>query len=232
MPVAVVEPRVEAPFEVALRIEERAELERVPARLGLDADRPCLVLVGGADGLGPGDLDALARLFTDVLAPLAATLGAVVVDGGTDTGVMRLMGRALAAAGRPFPLVGVVPVALATGLEPNHSHFVLVPGTVWGDETPWLAAVATTLAGAQESATLLLNGGEISWADVEASVAAGRPVVAVAGSGRTADALAAAVRGIPGDQRGAGLAASGLVYVADLADRREIERLLLDLLRS
>src|SRR5215208_6911025 len=190
MPVAVVEPRVEAPFEVALRIEERAELERVPARLGLDADRPCLVLVGGADGLGPGDLDALARLFTDVLA------------------------------------------ALAKGLEPNHSHFVLVPGTVWGDETPWLAAVATTLAGTQESATLLLNGGEISWADVEASVAAGRPVVAVAGSGRTADALAAAVRGMPGDRRAAGLAASGLVHAADLADRRAIERLLLDLLRS
>src|SRR5215212_1704806 len=111
MPVAVVEPRVEAPFEVALRIEERAELERVPARLGLDADRPCLVLVGGADGLGPGDLDALARLFTHVLAPLVGRLVAVGVDGRTDTGVMRLIGRALSAAARPLPLVGVVAAA-------------------------------------------------------------------------------------------------------------------------
>ena len=125
MPVAVVEPRVEAPFEVALRIEERAVLERVPARLGLDSDRPCLVL-GGGDGLG----------------------------------------------------------------------------------------------------------GEISCADVEASVAAQRPVVAVAGSGRTADALAAAVRGTPGDRCAARLAACGRVHVADLADPRGIERLLLDLLRS
>ena len=219
------------PIEVVLR--GQSDLDGVAARLGLDAEQPCLVLVGGADGLGPAEVDALESLFDDVLAPLVAVVAAVVVDGATDTGVMRLMGRARAAAERAFPLVGVVPAALADwGLEPNHSHVVLVPGGEWGDETPWIASLAGVLAGARGSATLLVNGGEISWADAEASVAAGRPVVAVAGSGRTADALAAAVRGTAGDTRATRLAASGIVHAVDLADTGALARLLLDLLRA
>jgi len=226
MPVAVPEPRVEAPFELVLHDE--AELEGVAARLRLDAERPCLVLVGGADGLGAADVETLEGLFADVLAPLVASVGAVVVDGATDTGVMRLMGRARAAGSHTFPLVGVVPGALADwGLEPNHSHVVLVPGREWGDETPWISSLAGALAGARGSATLLVNGGEISWADAEASVARGRPVVAVAGSGRTADAIAAGA-----DERAARLATSGLVHAVDLADPGALERLLLDLLRA
>jgi hypothetical protein len=211
MPVAA-EPRVEA----VLRLEQPRELEQVARRLGL-RERPCLAVVGGADGLAPGEVEDLEHLFTNVLAPLAAGIGAVPVDGGTDSGVMRAMGRARARTGGSFPLVGVVPEALAHDLEPNHSHLVLVPGSNWGDGAPWLAGVATALAGGHASATLLVNGGEVSWSDAEASVAAGRPVVVLAGSGRAADALAAAVGGAPPDERAARLAGSGLVEVVDTA---------------
>ena len=54
---------------------------------------------------------------------------------------------------------------------------------------------------------MLVEGGEIALADVEASVAAGRRVIVVAGSGRTADALA----GAAGGPRLDALRASGLV---------------------
>ena len=218
MPPAVVEPRVELS---SLRVFEPSELEGLPERLGL-APRRCIVLVGGAAGLAPDD--ELPHVFRDVVAEVASSLAATVVDGATDTGVMRLIGRARAETAASFPLVGVVPAALADDLEPNHTHVVLVPGSDWGDETPWLAGVATALAGPHASATLVVNGGEITWADAEASVAAGRPVVVLAGSGRTADALAAGT-----DERADRIARSGLLHVAD---RDLLAQTLLDLLAA
>jgi hypothetical protein len=59
-------------------------------------------------------------------------------------------------------------------LEPNHTHVVVVPGADWGDEVPWLSAVAATIAGDAPSITLLANGGEIVYRDGQASLAAGR----------------------------------------------------------
>ena len=47
-------------------------------------------------------------------------------------------------------------------LELNHSHFVMVPGDEWGDESNWIAQVADTVAGDMASVTLLVNGGEIA----------------------------------------------------------------------
>ena len=66
-----------------------------------------ITLVGGADGL-TGDLEeALWPTFAHCLSPLAQELGAAIVDGGSEAGVMRMIGRARAAAGHEYPLVGV-----------------------------------------------------------------------------------------------------------------------------
>ena len=54
-----------------------------------------------------------------------------------------------------------------------------------------LAVLLVLLAGGAPSATVLVNGGEIARQDVAQSLAAGRPVVVVAGTGRLADELAA-----------------------------------------
>jgi len=185
--------------------------------LGLDEPRPVVVVVGGAAGLDTEDANLEAVAAAIVRA--AEHCGAVIVDGGTDSGVMRLVGRA---AGDRIPVVGVVVRALAAlpgstpagetaTLEPNHSRFVLVPGTSWGDEARWIAGVASAVAGPRPSVTVLVNGGEIAWTDVAESVAAGRPVLAVAGTGRTADALVAALADGPQDERAARLLATGLV---------------------
>ncbi|WP_461123059.1 hypothetical protein [Saccharothrix stipae] len=190
---------------------------------GLPLGRPVLVLVGGADGMERTDLDALAGALRD-LVPLLDECGAVVVDGGTDVGVMRAAGRARAAAGGAFPLIGVAAeVAVDVGVfEPNHTHLVLVPGGTWGDESPWLADVADVVAGSRPSLTVLANGGLITFDDAEHSLDRDRPLVVLRGSGRTADAIAQGA-----DERSTAIATSPLTTVLGYADlRAHVEQVL------
>jgi hypothetical protein len=221
----------------AVRLERPEDLEEVAAALRLAGARASLVVIGGADGMSRRDLRRLRPLFSGVLAELAWWFRAAVIDGGTDTGVMRLMGRARAESPREFPLVGVVASALAAlpgqpahpdaaELEPNHTHFVLVPGENWGDEGPWLARLGEMIG--DRSATVLVNGGEISRRDSELCVEAGRPLIVLAGSGRTADALAAAAAGRPPDEASERIAATGLVRPVPLRDRDGLTWLLDD----
>ncbi|MGE3287352.1 MAG: hypothetical protein AB7J32_14775 [Pseudonocardia sp.] len=208
-----------------------ASTEDVAAALdgsGPGRERTVIVLVGGAGGLGEEMLAALADVLRDEVVPVAEQRKAVVVDGGTDSGVMRLIGRARAAAGGGFPLVGVAaegtvvaPEARtsapdAAALEPNHTLFLLVPGANWGDETAWIAEVAGVVAGDRPSVTLLVNGGPIAYDDVDASLTARRRVVVLAGSGRAADAIADVRAGRGGDDRAAAIAASPLTSVAHI----------------
>jgi hypothetical protein len=210
-----------------LRLADSADLPGLPRALGL-APRPVVAVVGGAAGLD-GDL---AGLFSDTIAPVVRARGAIAVDGGTDVGLMRLMGRACA-AGPPFPLVGVAAEGTvrfpghdpaspdAADLDPNHSHFVLVPGVTWGDEAPWLARVATVLAGPHPSVTVLANGGDIAYEDVRQSLAHDRPVLVLAGTGRTADEIAAAASDPAAcrDPRAVALAHSRMVRVVHVDNR-------------
>jgi transcriptional regulator with XRE-family HTH domain len=227
----------------AIRVHNPAELPVALRKLGLRRSRPALVVVGGAGEISETDLARMRPLFVGVLAPLAETSGAVVVDGGTDAGVMRLMGQARAEIQATFPLIGVAAtgtVALAGAplprpdaapLEPNHTHFVLVPGSEWGDDSPWLIQVAGVLAKKTPSVTVVVNGGENTWKDVMYSVEAGQEVITIVGSGRAADVLAGALRGEMVDERAKNLAASGLIQAADMTANsngltRAIERML------
>jgi hypothetical protein len=64
---------------------------------------------------------------------------------------------------------------------------------------------------------VLVNGGEIAWDDVAESVEATRPVIVIEGSGRTADTLASAMRGVQVNGRAQKLIASGLLHSIDPA---------------
>ncbi|MCC5598058.1 hypothetical protein [Nostoc favosum] len=215
---------------LAIRVDQQAELPDALERIGLGGSRSVLVVVGGASNISEADFLRIKRLFTEVLAPIAESLGAYVVDGGTDAGVMQLMGEARTQIGGKFALIGVTPqskVALPnqqepaadlTPLEPNHTHFVLVPGDNWGDGSTWISYVATVLANNAPSITVLLNGGEITFEDAFSSVNSGRLVVVIAGTGRTADILADALRGQATDERAKKLAKSGTLQYIDLID--------------
>jgi hypothetical protein len=204
------------------------DLKPLLGAIGLKLPRPVIVLVGGASGLRHYHIARLHHLFVKVLAPLAERLGAVVVDGGTDCGIMSMMGIARSQTRSRFPLLGVAPVGVislpgeaapapdAAPLEPNHTHFLLVPGSTWGDDSPWIANTATTIAQGMPSITVLINGGEVTWQDATASIKADRPIVAIAGSGRTADVLAAALQGDVTDPRASAIVTSNLLQAVSL----------------
>lgn len=186
-------------------VTETKGISEFLSRVGLGNPRMTLVIVGGASGLDDDQQHQLEDLFHRVLAPLAQEMQLYVVDGGTDAGVMRLMGRARTAINGTFPLIGVAPRSLvdlpdhpathpdACTLEPNHTHCILVPGEQWGDESPWISKIATCLSATYESMTILINGGSVTVRDAYASVDAGREIVIIAGTGRVADDIVEAL---------------------------------------
>lgn len=179
---------------IALQVNQTDDLSLALKALGFEDSRLVMVLVGGASGLKHDHLARLHTLFRNVLAPLAEALNAIVIDGGTDAGVMQMMGTARKVTQSTFPLVGVLPIGVATlpdalppcadaaALESNHTHFILIPGENWGDESLWIAKIASTVANGASSVTVLVNGGEITWRDAKASVQADRPIVQLRGA--------------------------------------------------
>lgn len=182
--------------------------------LGLARPKSLLLVMGGADKVGAEVMSRLEEMFARGIEGAAAQAGALVIDGGTDSGVMRLMGRAIAGGGRRTPLLGVSPGGLVsypradegggeglqggergpeegrTPLEPNHTHFVLVESDRWGGETEMIFRLAEELGRGVPVLTLVVNGGPIVKDEVLHSVRQGWPVVLVEGSGRMADEIA------------------------------------------
>jgi hypothetical protein len=212
---------------VRIRIVGSDDIAAALDSVGFRRDRVVIVLVGGAAGMGAKDLQTVVEVFRNEIVPIAERRDAVVIDGGTDSGVMQLIGRARSATGARFPLVGVAAEGTVVGrfgrsspdaveLEPNHTLFLLVPGSRWGDEAWWIAAVAGVVANKRPSVTVLVNGGEIAYTDVAGSLGSDRPVVVLAGSGRTADAIAGARAGKEGDTRAIEIAKSSLTRVVEI----------------
>lgn len=189
----------------------------------------------------------LAGLLRRGLVRAAEAAGAVLVDGGTQAGVMALLGEAVAARGHPVPLIGVAPAGRVTypggpepaeaegaaPLDPNHSHFLLAPSDDWGGETDWMFALAEALSEGAPVVTVLVNGGDIAREEVWQSVRRGWPVVVLAGTGRLADRLAFALTAGSAEPELADILAEGDLRVMDLeaeAPERALRRLLLRLL--
>jgi hypothetical protein len=124
--------------------------------LEIAGPRAVILLFGGAAGLDDRRKNQLATLFADGVTPIAAELGALIIDGGTQSGVMAIIGEAVARSRAAVQLLGVAPKAKITHpeisgasvvsdgapLEPNHSHFILVESNKWGGETTKMLEVA------------------------------------------------------------------------------------------
>jgi hypothetical protein len=178
----------------AVNIADNKEIPEALNRLEIPHPKTVIVLVGGAGGIGWLDKFPMRKAI-GIIARLAEETQSVVVDGGTQAGIMTEIGRQRKRNKFSFPLVGVVFDSLLMKeepqsiLDPNHTDFFLVPGDDWGDESGWISKIATSISGNEKSITILVNGGKISRTDVEYSLLENRPTVIMRGTGRLADEI-------------------------------------------
>jgi len=178
----------------AANISNDGEIQEALSGLEISHPKNTIVLVGGAGGIGFSDKFPM-RKAVGIVARLAEETGSVVVDGGTQAGIMTEVGRQRKKNKFTFPLVGIVFDALlmkeepASILDTNHTHFFLIPGNDWGDESAWISKIATVIAEGEKSITVLVNGGNISRTDVGYSLLENRPTFVMRGTGRMADEI-------------------------------------------
>ena len=170
--------------------------------LGISPPKNLILLIGGADKLDERLTSRLTQLFSRGIARAAADAEALIIDGGTQAGIMQIMGQSIADRGRRSSLLGVAPAGKVTypggptvagndsaPLDPNHSHFVLVDGSEWGSETETLFEFAAAFN--VPVLAILVNGGAIAKDELLQSVRRNWPVIVIEGSGRLADEVAA-----------------------------------------
>ncbi len=217
-----------------------AQAHDIISALGIKDQRAVLLLIGGANSIEPELQPKLTQLFGRGVARAAATLQAVVVDGGTQAGVMAMMGQGVADRGYKTSLIGVAPLAVVKypgssgsgeiALDHNHSHFVLVDGKTWGDETSMLFRLVGELKKTVPAAVLVAGGGAVSRNEALLAVRQNLSLIVVEGSGGLADEIATAWKdrpNLPDDPVMAEIIADGTVLLHLLSNPvKGIERLI------
>lgn len=190
----------------AVNINDYHEIQEALTGLAIPHPKTVIVLVGGAGGIKWLEKFPMRKAI-GIVARLAEETQSIVIDGGTQAGIMTEIGKQRKRNKFTFPLIGVVFDSLlmqeepASILDPNHTHFFLIPGDDWGDESGWISKIATSITGDvkatlatgaadhQKSITILVNGGNISRTDVEYSLLENRPTFVMRGTGRMADEI-------------------------------------------
>jgi len=144
--------------------------------LRIQQPKALIIVIGGASELDDSLNARLEFLCNLGIACVAAEAEAMIIDGGTQAGIMEMIGQAIADRGHRSILLGVAPSgaviypggpvdsSLPQGvpLDSNHSHFVLIEGNNWGDETNMIFKLADELGKNIPVVTILVNGGEIA----------------------------------------------------------------------
>jgi len=204
-------------FTIQFPNKNRSQAVKIPARvnplsiihsLGLHAPTPTILISGGAGAMDTASMQASRTTIEDGLARFLNDYQVALVDGGTTSGVMQLLGVARERRAYKFPLIGVAPdnVVWYPGMERSeqrladldafHSHFVLTPGNEFGDESNTIFQLSYALCGkgARPRLCIVVNGGQIVKREVHRmSTAKPRfPILVMEGTGRFADELAIA----------------------------------------
>jgi hypothetical protein len=213
--------------------------------LDIPAPKALILLIGGASGLDKALVSDLLHLFSRNIARVAADVGAIIIDGGTQAGVMAIMGQVMEEMDHKSPLLGVAPAGKViypggpvenplrnrVPLDPNHSYFVLVESWKWGDETDTLFELADSLANGMNVVTILVNGGMVARKELLASMRRGWPIIVVEGTGRLADEIAGLISNKPdriNDPAIAEIISKDDIHLFSLKDPAEdLEKLLL-----
>ncbi len=194
---------------MGVRVSNHDDPAKVTVTLDLIEPRPAIFILGGAMDMASDEMKVTGPIIEEGLARFAQENGIAIVDGGTNSGVMKLMGEARHKNGASFPLIGVAPINLVKykgydnpngyDLDPGHSHFVLTSEGDWGDETDMIVQLAYALTGSGQcpGLGLVINGGNIVRQEVYRLTVTERlkfPMLVLEGSGRFADTLAKAIR--------------------------------------
>jgi hypothetical protein len=174
--------------------------------LSLEPPKAIILIFGGAaNNLEPSSNSYLEQIFA-CLAQLTLDIDGLIIDGGTEFGVMKLMGQKVAEIQfKPPQILGIAPSGKVTypegevkeiaenraSLDPNHSHFVLVQGNQWGDETDKMFEIIGSLSEEPiPTLAILAGGGEISKREILHSVRHGLPIIVIENTGKLADEIA------------------------------------------
>ena len=170
---------------------------------------PTIFISGGAGLMDRESMNITRSTVEDGLARFLNEQQVSLIDGGTTSGVMGLMGLARHQRGYTFPLIGVAPEAVVyypghenpdkiADLDAYHSHFVLTGGAEFGTESEMIINLAHALSGegARKSLGVIINGGDIVRKEAHRVTTQSPriPLLILEGSGRFADELAAAYR--------------------------------------
>ena len=189
----------------AVFLPSGADVQQLPSLFTIPSFHGLIMLAGGAGFMEGGLYPNLAQLFSQGIADFAAEHDMLIIDGGSQAGVMELMGTAIAEQGYRSPLLGVSPASLVfypghtatsekkeeiAALDSNHSHFVLVETDEWGGETETMYQLASIFSRERPSVAVIVNGGTIIINEALYNVRQKRPMIVFEGSGRAADEIA------------------------------------------
>jgi len=196
-------------YSPALRIDPDADPQYVIKTFGLITPRPTIFITGGAGNMTIEDIERTRIIMEEGIAHFAEKYHITVIDGGTEAGVMQMIGEARKKHHHKFPLVGVAPfhkvsfpghlgTSNSAQLEAGHSHFVLVESEDWGGESQMIINLTRAIAAKQQPMIgILINGGRISERDVYLATTQGEdriPILILEGSGRAADDISFAFK--------------------------------------
>lgn len=186
---------------------------------GLANTSSFILIIGSGENFSDEATASLTRLFQTGIIPAASSCKSIIIDGGTDAGVMRLTGKSANEEEFSYPIIGIAPKSkvdyLSTGeagltpLEPNHSHFLLTPGKDWGSETRLMFDLIQALLNLNQLDTtniktsgsllipsrvtgvcILAGGGVVAKKELLKAVQANLPIIIIKGSGKLADEIA------------------------------------------
>lgn len=180
-----------------LRVPKDIDREKILDNLNLGKPRGVLILNGNTAPFGQEVKESLDRIFFG-LAKFVVDQKVAVITGGTNAGIFSIFGEALEKQGKvTTPIIGICVAGRVNNemLEPHHTHFVLVEGDDWGDETDVMYGLAATLGSNLPSMAIFAGGGEITIEEMLMNVSQRRTMVLLKGSTRSTDAVITAYIG-------------------------------------
>jgi len=196
-------------FSPAVRVPVNPNPKRIIDVFNLITPRPTIFITGGAGAMSQDDIQKTRELIDECIAAFAEEKRITIIDGGTEAGVMDMIGDSRRKHNYKFPLIGVSPLekveypgfrgsAAEAELQSGHSHFVLVESDEWGGETNTIIALTKEIAAQKAPMVgILINGGKIAEREAYLASAIGEnrmPLIIIDGSGRTADNISTAFK--------------------------------------